>query len=256
MELRVIGCHGGETPRHRTCAFLVDEVLAVDAGSLTSGMEVDAQARLTACLVSHAHLDHIRDLATLADNRCQLRAPTLQIAGTRGTLETLRRHFFNGVLWPDFAQIPAGDGAPTIAYLELAPEQPVVLAGKTVRAVLVDHTIESASFVIEGPDGSVGYSGDTGPTARMWEVLNREPALKALLMEVSFPDREQGLATVSGHHTPQTLALDLAKYRAPADLPTLLYHIKPVFQAEVERECAALPGLNLEVCQTGDLFVL
>jgi cAMP phosphodiesterase len=206
--------------------------------------------------VSHAHLDHIRDLATLADNRCQMRAPTLPIAGTRATLETLRRHFFNGLLWPDFAQIPTGDGSPTIAYVELEPEVPVVLAGKTVRAVLVHHTIEAASFVIQGPDGSIGYSGDTGPTERMWEILNQEPDLKALMMEVSFPDREQALATVSGHHTPRTLARDLAKYRAPSELPTLLYHIKPVFEREVERECAALPGLNLEVLQIGDLFVL
>jgi len=256
VELRVIGCHGGETPRHRTCAFLLDEVLAIDAGSLTSGMEIDAQGRLAACLVSHAHLDHIRDLATIADNRCQLRAPTLTIAGTRATIDTLRRHFFNGLLWPDFAQIPSQNGAPTIAYLEIDPEKPTIVAGKTVRAVLVDHTIESASFVIEDAGGSIAYSGDTGPTERLWQVLNNEPALKALLMEVSFPNREQRLATVSGHHTPQSLALDLAKYRAPADLPTLLYHIKPVFQAEVEHECAALPGLNLEVCQIGDLFVL
>lgn len=251
----MIGCHGGETPKHRTCAFVLDDTLAIDAGSLTSQMEVSAQARLEACLISHAHLDHVRDLATLADNRCQMRSPTLQVAGTRETLETLRRHFFNGVLWPDFAQIDAGAG-PTIAYLEMAPEQPVVLAGKTVRAVLVEHTIESASFVIESPGGSLGYSGDTGPTDRMWEVLNAQPDLRALLMEVSFPDREQRLATVSGHHTPRTLAADLAKYHAPQDLPTLLYHIKPVFQAEVEKECAALKGLNLQVLRLGDHFVL
>jgi ribonuclease BN (tRNA processing enzyme) len=255
VELRVIGCHGGETPRHRTCAFVVDDVLAIDAGSLTSGMEVDAQGRLQACLVSHSHLDHIRDLATLADNRCQMRSPTLVVAGTRATIDTLRRHFFNGLVWPDFAQISSGNG-PTIEYLELEPEKPTLVAGKTVRAVLVDHTIEAASFVIDDGGGSIAYSGDTGPTERMWQVLNQEPNLKALLMEVSFPDREQWLATASGHHTPRTLALDLAKYRAPADLPTLLYHIKPVFQAEVERACAALPGLNLEVLQIGDHFVL
>ncbi len=267
MELRVIGCHGGETPRHRTCAFVVDDVLAIDAGSLTSGMEVDAQGRLAAVLVSHAHLDHIRDLATLADNRCQMRSPTLVVAGTRATLDTLRRHFFNNVLWPDFAQIPAGDG-PTIEYRELQPEVPMVLAGKTIQTILVDHTIEAASFVVRDAGGALAYSGDTGPTERMWQVLNQEPDLRALLMEVSFPNREQRLATVSGHHTPQTLARDLAKYRGPAqpghggapltpaDLPTLLYHIKPVFQAEVERECAALPGLNLAVCQIGDHFVL
>jgi 3',5'-cyclic-nucleotide phosphodiesterase len=255
VELRVIGCHGGETPKHRTCAFVVDDVLAIDAGSLTSGMEIDAQARLSAVLVSHAHLDHVRDLATLADNRCQLRCPPLVIAGTRDTLETLKKHFFNGVLWPDFARISLGNG-PTIEYRELTPEAPVVLGGKTVQAVLVDHTIEAASFVVRDAGGALGYSGDTGPTHRMWEVLNAEPDLRALLMEVSFPNREQALATASGHHTPQTLAKDLAKYRAPADLPTLLYHIKPVFQAEVERECAALPGLCLDVCQIGDHFVL
>ena len=44
----------------------------------------------------------------------------------------------------------------------------------------------------------------------MWEVLNAQPDLRALLMEVSFPNREQGLAMVSGHHTPRTLAADLA----------------------------------------------
>ena len=69
-------------------------------------------------------------------------------------------------------------------------------------------------------------------------------------------DREQRLATVSGHHTPETLGRELRKYRAPKDLPTMLYHIKPVFQAEVERECAALEGLNLHVLELRDHFVL
>jgi len=57
----------GETPKHRTSAFVLDERLAIDAGSLTSGLDLSAQFRLNACLVSHAHLDHIRDLATIAD---------------------------------------------------------------------------------------------------------------------------------------------------------------------------------------------
>jgi cAMP phosphodiesterase len=255
VELRVIGCHGGETPRHRTCAFIVDDVLAVDAGSLTSGLEVKEQARIEACLISHAHLDHIRDLATLADNRCQVECPPLIVAGTRETLRTLKKHFFNGVLWPDFAVIPT-PVRPTIQYLELKPERPATIAGRRVRAVTVAHTIDAAAFVIEGSDGAIAYSGDTGPTDRLWEVLNEQQNLRALLMEVSFPNREQGLATVSGHHTPQTLSVELRKYRAPKDLPTMLYHIKPVFQSEVERECAALGGLNMHVLQLQDHFVL
>ncbi|EYF04814.1 MBL fold metallo-hydrolase [Chondromyces apiculatus] len=255
MELRVIGCHGGETPKHRTCAFVLDDVLSIDAGSLTSGLEVGDQARLQACLVSHAHLDHIRDLATIADNRCQMGCAPLIVAGTRGTLRALQQHFFNNMVWPDFAVIPNRTN-PTIRYLELEPEQPTMIAGHRVRAVSVTHTIEASGFVVEGDDGAIGYSGDTGPTDRLWEVLNEQKNLRALLMEVSFPNREQGLATISGHHTPRTLGIDLRKYRAPQDLPTLLYHIKPVFQSEVERECAALRGLNMQVVQLLDHFVL
>jgi ribonuclease BN (tRNA processing enzyme) len=255
VELRVIGCHGGETPKHKTCAFVLNDKLGIDAGSLTSGLDTQDQARLEAVLVSHAHLDHIRDLATLADNRCQMDCGPLIVAGTKDTLRTLRKHFFNNLLWPDFAAIPTPEN-PTIRFLELKPERAVEVAGCRVRAVLVDHTIESAGFVIEAPDGAIGYSGDTGPTDRMWEVLGEQKDLRAFLLEVSFPNREQKLATVSGHHTPRTLAADLRKYRAPKDLPTMLYHIKPVFQTEVEKECAALKGLNLHVLQLNDHFVL
>jgi ribonuclease BN (tRNA processing enzyme) len=255
MDLRVIGCHGGETPKHRTSAFLLDDDLALDAGSLTSGLELAAQCKLDACLISHAHLDHIRDLATIADNRCQNRCAPLVIAATHGTIRILKKHFFNNLLWPDFSVIPTPKH-PSIAYLELKPEKPALVAGRTVRAVMVDHTIESCGFIVESKDGAIAYSGDTGPTARFWKLLNQVPDLRALLMEVSFPNREQKLATVSGHHTPRTLGIEMKKYRAPKDLPTLLYHIKPSFQAEVEREVAALKGLNLTVCRLGDHFVL
>jgi hypothetical protein len=36
----------------------------------------------------------------------------------------------------------------------------------------------------------------------------------------------------------------------------MLYHIKPVFQGEVEQECARLKGVNLTVLGIGDHFVL
>ena len=255
MELRVIGCHGGETPKHRTSSFVVDERLAIDAGSLTSGMELKAQCALEACLVSHAHLDHIRDLATIADNRTQNRCPPLIIAGTKQTIEILRKHFFNGLLWPDFTKIPNASH-PAIKYLVLKPEVPTKIAGYTVRSILVSHTIECGAFIIESKNGAIGYSGDTGPTDRLWTVLNETPKLRALLMEVSFPNYEHKLAKASGHHTPETLAKDLKKLTRPKELPTLLYHIKPVFQRDVEKECAKLKGVNLTVLNLGDHFIL
>ena len=255
MELRVIGCHGGETPKHRTSSFVLDERLAIDAGALTSGLELKAQFRLAACLVSHAHLDHIRDLATIADNRCQAECEPLIIAATKPTIQTLQKHFFNGLLWPDFSKIHTSAG-PTIKFLELKHRKPVTIAGYEVETIPVAHTIDSSGFVVRGKDASIGYSGDTGPTEKIWEVLRAEKNLKALLMEVSFPNREQKLASDSGHHTPRTLAKDLKKFGKPQDLPTLLYHIKPVFQGEVEQECARLKGVNLTVTALGDHYVL
>src|SRR5262249_36848804 len=154
---------------------------------------------------------------------------------TAGTIRILKKHFFNDLLWPDFSAIP-NKTRPTVRFMELKPERRTDVAGYKVRAVMVSHTIEAAGFIVEGPDATLGYSGDTGPTERLWELLRAEPSLKALVMEVSFPNREQRLASVSGHHTPRTLQKDLKKFGTPQDLPTLLYHIKPVFQKEVEQE--------------------
>jgi cAMP phosphodiesterase len=255
VELRVIGCHGGETPKHRTSAFVLDDRIAIDAGALTSGMELKAQLALEAVLVSHSHLDHVRDLATIADNRCQNDVPPLIIAGTRPTLGVLKKHFFNGLLWPDFSRIPNAR-RPAIRYLELKPEKTVTIAGYEVRAIQVSHTIDCCAFVVRGADGSLAYSGDTGPTERLWEVLNETQDLKALLMEVSFPNHLGQLARVSGHHTPETLGREMKKLERSKELPVLLYHIKPSFQREVERECARLTRLNLSVCALGDQFIL
>ena len=255
MQLRVVGCHGGETPKHRTSAFVLDERLAIDAGSLTSGLDLKMQYELEAVLVSHAHLDHIRDLATIADNRAQHGCKPLLVVGTIPTLDILKRHFFNGLIWPDFTAIPTKK-QPTIQYKVLKPEVRVEVAGFGVRAIEVTHTIDTCAFIIDRGGISVAYSGDTGPTDRLWECLNEEKDLRALLMEVSFPNEQQKLATVSGHHTPQTLLPDLKKLTRPQDVPTLLYHIKPVFQAQVEKECAKLKGLNLSVLSLGEQLLL
>jgi 3',5'-cyclic-nucleotide phosphodiesterase len=234
---------------------VLDRRVAIDAGSLTSETDLRAQWRLEACLVSHAHLDHIRDLATMADNRAQHGCPPLIVAGTSMTIAILKKHFFNGLLWPDFSKIPSA-AAPTIAYKVLRPEVTVTIAGYEVRAVMVNHTIDCCAFIVRGPNGAIAYSGDTGPTDRLWEVLNDTPDLRAMLMEVSFPNREQSLATTSGHHTPRTLGIDLRKFERSRDLPFILYHVKPVFQAEVHRECAKLRGLNLTIPNLGDQFIV
>ncbi len=261
MELLVVGCHGGETPKHRTSGFVLragKARVAIDAGCLSSGLTLKQQAELDAVLVSHAHMDHLKDLATLADNRCQWQAPPLVVAGNKQTIEVLKKHFFNNLLWPDFAAIPSKQN-PTIVYQALRPEVPTMIAGLEVRAVVVSHTIDSCAFVVRGPKGhgTMAYSGDTGPTERLWHVLNETPDLRSMVMEVSFPNEQQALAMVSGHHTPQTLGPELLKLDRHRDVPMFLYHIKPTFEREVSRQLARIKnGTDLTILKIGDEIAL
>lgn len=255
MELRILGCHGGETPKHKTSSFLLDGRVGLDAGAVTSMLTLEEQKGIEACLVSHAHLDHIKDLATLADNRCQQGGPTLKVVGISSTIDILKKHFFNDLLWPDFSRIPTPLG-PTIEFVKLDAEKPSDIAGVEVEAVMVNHTIDTCAFIVRGSQGTVAYSGDTGPTDRFWQKLSKERDLKALLMEVSFPNEHHALAKASGHHTPETLGGDFAKLDGKKDLPILLYHIKPVFERDVEKQLIKLNGRNMELCRLGDQYIL
>lgn len=255
MQLRVLGCHGGETPKHRTSSFLVGDAVAIDAGAITSGLSLDEQERIRSVLVSHSHMDHIRDLATLADNRCQLGGSTLDIVAIPETIDALKKHFFNDVIWPDFSRIDAKDG-PTVRYVEVRPNEVADVDGYQVTPVLVNHTVDTSAFVIRKDGRSIVYGGDTGPTDELWKRVNELDDLQALLMEVSFPNDEADLAHASLHLTPETLAAELDKLEHSDELPIMLYHIKPTFERRVLKELAAVRGRNLQILQLQDEFLL
>lgn len=255
MQLRVLGCHGGETPKHRTSSFLVGDSVAIDAGAITSGLSLREQACIRSVLVSHPHMDHIRDLATLADNRCQQGGSTLDIVGIPATIDALRRHFFNDVIWPDFTRIDSKDG-PTVRFVEISPDQTADVDGYEVTPVLVNHTVDTSAFIVRHGGSSIVYGGDTGPTEELWHRVNALRDLQALMMEVSFPNAEAELARKSKHLTPETLAAELDKLEHDRELPIMLYHIKPTFEGEVLKELAQIRDRNLQILRLGDEFLL
>ncbi len=157
-------------------------MIAIDAGCLTSGLTLAEQSRLDAVLVSHGHMDHLKDLATLADNRCQNNAPPLVIASCKQTITILKKHFFNGLLWPDFAKIPS-ESQPTITYRVLPPEKVTEIAGFEVQAIMVSHTIDSCAFLVrqQGRQGRGGRllgrhrpdRSSVGGAQRRWRICAR-----------------------------------------------------------------------------------
>jgi cAMP phosphodiesterase len=255
MQLRVLGCHGGETPKHRTSSFLIGGSVAIDAGAITSALSLEEQRQIRSVLISHPHMDHVRDLATLADNRCQQGGSTLDIVGIPATIDALKRHFFNDVIWPDFTRIDSKDG-PTVRFVEVQPNESSRVQGYEVIPVLVNHTVDTSAFIVRQNATSLVYGGDTGPTEELWHHVNALDDLQALMMEVSFPNREAELALRSQHLTPRTLSAELDKLEHPLDLPIMLYHIKPTFESEVLKELAQLRGRNLQILELDDEFLL
>jgi ribonuclease BN (tRNA processing enzyme) len=250
VRIQVLGASGGELRGHGSTCFLVDGRLALDAGALTSRLGLDELDRVDHVLVTHAHLDHVKDVPLLADLMVGRRRRPVTVHASKGATATLRRSLFNGRLWPDFTRIPSAHRP--VVRLETFPYgAPFRIGPYTVAAVKVRHTVESSGFVVRRGAAAFAISGDTGPTTAFWRLVSRAPGLRAILVELSFPSRMQRLADRSGHLTPRTLVGELAKVERDP-VPVYLYHLKPAFTAELEAEVAALGLRGVKVLEGGD----
>jgi 3',5'-cyclic-nucleotide phosphodiesterase len=255
MHLRVLGCHGGESATHRTTCFVIDDVLALDAGALTRGLSVPAQAKIEAVVLSHVHLDHIKDLALIADNIIGVRTSPLDIYCTAATAEPLEKHFFNNLIWPDFTQIPNPadpNGGPTVRINRIESGDTFTIGRYRIRTVAVSHPVDCQSIWVTTERGTLVFSGDTGPTDNLWKEVNACDDLRAFIYEVSFPNEMAELAEVSGHLTPEMMAKELEKYDPITDAPVLLYHMKPGFTDELKAQVADLGDPRLTMLKPMD----
>lgn len=228
---------------------MIDGRTAIDAGSLASGLDLEAQAALETIVVTHSHLDHVGDLASICDTRAQMNTRPVVVAAIQETIEALRSHYFNNVLWPDFEKIPMQAG-PALGYRLLEPELPAQVDGLHITPILVDHSVPSAGLLIEDEENLVAYSGDTGPTGRFWEALNERDNLRALITEVSFPNHMQELALLSGHLTPNLLRAELDKLERQPEQGTFIYGMKPLFVDAILEEMRPLEAQGVRLLTT------
>ena len=62
MELRILGSHNMESRDTRFETYLIDGILALDAGGLTCALTFEEQENIQAIVLTHPHFDHIRGL--------------------------------------------------------------------------------------------------------------------------------------------------------------------------------------------------
>ena len=236
MKWHVLGSFGGSSPTCRMTSFLINDELALDAGSITQALPLDAQRRIRQIVLTHSHLDHTASIPFLVENRFGEQREALEILVTPQVLHTVKRHLFNNDTWPDFTRIP-NDMLPAVRLVEVEPRATFAASGVRLTSVPVRHTVPTHGYLVEDEGGAVLFTSDTGPTEEVWALANHTRNLKAVIVEVSFPSRMQAVADVSLHLTPTTLAAELAKLRR--DVAVHLYHLKPAYVDELRQELAA-----------------
>ncbi|HET8580692.1 MAG TPA: 3',5'-cyclic-nucleotide phosphodiesterase [Nitrospiraceae bacterium] len=257
MKIRVLGCHGSDQlvdgalgPHQcRTCGFLINETVLVDAGTVGPTLRLAEQKRIRHVLLSHLHFDHIQGLPTLADNLTDEVVEPVVLTSIPEVLKGLQSYVFNGEVYPDFLQLPDPKRPIFVCRpLEVGKEQDV--SGLRVTAIPVNHQVSTVGFFITEGHSTFLYSGDTYETEEIWKVAAHTPTLKAALIETSFPDAMAELARVSKHLTPSLFAREFRKI-GRRDLPVYVYHLKPRFREEIRRELAQLKIPNLRILEEG-----
>lgn len=243
MKFRVLGSFGGDSPTCRMTSFLIDEVVAIDAGAITRALSLEEQRRIGHVLVTHSHMDHTATLPFLIENIFGATGGPVSIYCAKRVLSGVRRHLFNNDTWPDFSRIP-NHLYPSLVFKEIEPEVPFVISGLAggdleVTAIPVNHLVPTVGVLLRQGGSSVIFTSDTGPTERIWEVANTTGDLAAIITECSFPDRLLEVAEVSLHFCPSLLARELEKLTRP--IPVYLYHLKPPYLDEIRDELKQTP---------------
>lgn len=250
MRIKVLGCSGAEFPGHKPPSFLLDGSIVFDAGSLTSVLSERAQLKIRHICITHAHLDHVRDITFLADNIIVSgRQQQVSLVSIPSVLDTIRQHVLNDKLWPDFTIIPNYESA-VLGYRAVQEGKAIQLNGYRVTPIPVQHSVPAVGYLVEGREGkSFFYTGDTGPTPDTWKALgNRQ--LDALIVETSFPNKLTEIAVSTGHLTAQLLREELLSMKK---MPRRIFitHPKPQYQKRIEAEIRQLGFRNICILQDG-----
>jgi ribonuclease BN (tRNA processing enzyme) len=242
MRLRVLGCSGGIGGRHlRTTSFLVDSDVLIDAGSGVGDLSLAELTRIDHVFVTHSHLDHVTSIPFLVDTVGGMRDRPLTVYATAPTIEILKNHLFNWAIWPDFTEIPTPE-APFLRYEEIELGRTVTLAGRKITPLPAIHAVPAVGYHLDSGQGSLVFTGDTGPNDELWKIVNRISNLKVLIIETAFSNKERYLAEVSRHLCPSMLADELAKFERRAEI--WITHLKPgeieLIMEEIEASIGSL----------------
>lgn len=254
MRLRILGCSGGVSTGLRTTSMLIDHDILIDAGSGVGDLSLDEMAGIKHIFLTHSHLDHIGFIPLLLDSIFDRIHDPVVVHGLPDTLQALREHIFNWIVWPDFSVLPDADH-PVVRYQEMEPGHPFASAGRTLTMVRVNHAVPAVGYVLECSGGVIAFSGDTTSNDYFWETINGLPRLDVLIVEAAFSNKDIELSRLARHYCPSLLGRDMTKLRHNPRV--YITHNKPGDETAIIAECqAAMPERNVMALRGGQVFEL
>ncbi len=237
MEIQVLGAHLAEVKGARLTSLLIDGVLAVDAGGLTSALSLPEQKKIETVLLTHHHFDHTRDLVTLAANAGYYWRKQLTVYGLRYTLDIVAGCLLGGKMYTNFFEYPDKE-KPTVILEAIEPYSRKAIAGYDVLAVPVKHSVPAVGYEITSSDGkSLFCTGDTtAGVSDCWRHIS--PQL--LITEVAGPDKYEDWLKKAGHFCARFLKEELIQFRQlKGYLPrVIVIHIGNPYEQEIKEEVA------------------
>ena len=234
MKIRFLGAHNTETRDTKLSGLLVDDILALDAGGLTSSLTLSEQLGIKAVLITHQHYDHIKDLPLLAMNR-SLNNTTIDVYSLASTGKAIAKYLLDGSLYPEF--LKENDNGKTV--VKLCPVKPylkIQIEGYSIIPVPVPHTVASVGYRVTAADGkSFFYTGDTGPgLSDCWERVSS----KLLVTEVTASDSYVTFCREKGHLCPCLLKEELLSHlNDKGYLPNVVVvHMNHLAEKEIKAE--------------------
>lgn len=233
MRLRILGINNVLSRDTKWPAYVIDDILALDAGGLAHSLSFEEQAGIRAVLLSHRHLDHTLDLVPFGMNSVVNEWGPIEIYGIQDTIDFLRTELL-GPLVPKALNAPGEEGGP-FGLNAVEPFEDVDVLDYTIKAVPVPHAVPAAGMQVDSGDVKLFYTGDAGPgLSGAWAHVSPD----VLLTECSHGNDNRDHAFVAGHQTPDLLKEALLEFKELRGyLPRVLVtHINPQWEQAVRSE--------------------
>jgi len=244
--------NGVFSPRQHLSCFVVDDSVAIDAGSLAMAASAVQKKQIRDIVLTHAHLDHIAGLPLFIDDLFAALDVPVCVHALPEVIATLERDIFNWEIYPRFSELKNQNGA-VMKYEPFAVGDEFAVRHLRLKSIAVNHKVSTVGFVVSDGQTKFALSGDTAEISEFWQVLNAEENLSALLVECAFPNELEELAHVSHHLTPKILKKELEKFNRK-ECSIYVVNIKPMYRDEVVRQIGELAIENLQILEVGQIY--